>query len=272
MPSTGRLRYLDIAAKPVSHSGARGRASGTLVLIHAFPLTARMWDPQQSLSDQGWRLILPHLRGFDGGSGDPPATSIDDYAGDIIDLLDTLHIEDAVIGGLSMGGYVTFALLRNASRYFRGVVLADTRPQADTPEGVQGRERMLALVRTNGATAVADEMIPKLLGESTRRDRPDIVEHVRALILSNSSDAIAGAVTALKTRPDSTPLLSTIHLPTLIIVGEEDTLTPPALSEAMHRSIAGSELVTLPKAGHMASLEQPQAFNAALAHFLTHRV
>jgi len=231
-----------------------------------------MWDPQQVLSEQGWRVIMPQLRGFDGGSGDPPATSMDDYAGDIVDLLDTLHIEDAVVGGLSMGGYVTFALLRNASRYFRGVVLADTRSEADTPEGLQGRERMRALVQAKGAAAVAEEMIPKLLGESTRRDRPDIVEYVRALILSNSSEAVADAITALKTRPDSTPLLATIHLPTLIVVGEEDTLTPPALSESMHRSIAGSELVIIPKAGHMSNLEQPLAFNAALARFLAHRV
>jgi pimeloyl-ACP methyl ester carboxylesterase len=131
---------------------------------------------------------------------------------------------------------------------------------------------MLALVQAKGPAAVADEMIPKLLGESTRRDRPDLVEHVRALILSNSSEAIADAITALKTRPDSTPLLSTIHLPTLILVGEEDTLTPPALSESMHRSIAGSELATIPRAGHMSNLEQPVAFNAAVAGFLAHRV
>ncbi len=123
---------------------------GTLVLIHAFPLNARMWEPQLALAANGWRVIAPHLRGFDGGSTDPAATSMDDYAGDVIDLLDALHVEDAVIGGLSMGGYVTFALLRHAPRYFRGLVLADTRPQADTPEGVEGRRKMLALVRRKG--------------------------------------------------------------------------------------------------------------------------
>lgn len=273
MPSTGRLRYLDVPAKPVADAGSRGRAVGTLILIHGFPLSARMWEPQQqAISEQGWRVITPQLRGFDGGLADPLATSMDDYAGDIIDLLDTLHIENAVIGGLSMGGYVTFALLRNAARYFRGVVLADTRPQGDTPEAIQGRERMLALVQSKGAAAVAEEMLPKLLGESTRRDRPAIVEQVRTLILSNSADAITGALKALMSRPDSTPLLYTIHVPTLILVGEEDVITPPALSEAMHRAIAGSELVTIPGAGHMSNLEQPHAFTAALARFLTHRV
>ena len=116
---------------------------------------------------------------------------MDDFAADVIDLLDALHIEDAVIGGLSMGGYATFALFRHAPRYFRGIVLADTRPQADTPEAVEGRKRLLAVVRQKGAAAVADEMLPKLLGETTRRERPDIVAHVGDLIRSNSADAIA---------------------------------------------------------------------------------
>ena len=111
-----RLRFLDVPAKPLS--GSRGRAVGTLVLIHGFPLSARMWEPQLVLAEQGWRLIVPHLRGFDEGPAGRSATSMDDSAGDVIDLLDSLHVEQAVIGGLSMGGYVTFALLRNAAYVF----------------------------------------------------------------------------------------------------------------------------------------------------------
>jgi pimeloyl-ACP methyl ester carboxylesterase len=197
---------------------------------------------------------------------------MDDSAGDVIDLLDSLHVEQAVIGGLSMGGYVTFALLRNAATYFQGLVLADTRPQADTPEGVQARQRMLTLVRDQGPGAVADDMLPRLLGESTRRQRADLVEEVRAIVLSNGTEAIAGAITAMMTRPDSTPLLSTIKLPTLIVVGEEDTLTPPQLSVDMHNAISGSQLVRIPGAGHLSNLEQPAAFNEALITFLNRRV
>lgn len=231
-----------------------------------------MWEPQLSLAENGWRVIAPQLRGMDGGSVEQPALSMDDHAADVIDLLDALHVEDAVIGGLSMGGYVVFALLRHAPRYVRGLVLADTRPQADTPEGVEGRRRMLALVKEKGAAAVADEMIPKLLGEHTRRARPDLAEHVRALILANSPEAIANAITALMTRSDSTSLLSSIHCPTLILAGDEDALTPPALSEQMYEAIGGSEYILVPNAGHLSSLEQPEAFNAALARFLEHRV
>jgi pimeloyl-ACP methyl ester carboxylesterase len=231
-----------------------------------------MWEPQLTLAEHGWRVLAPHYRGMDGGIQDPPAASIDDYAGDVIDLLDSLHVEDAVIGGLSLGGYVAFALFRHAPRYFRGIVLADTRSPADPPEAAEGRTRLLSAVRDQGPSAVADEMVPRLLGETTRAERPDIVERVRTLILSNPATAIAGAITAIMTRPDSTPLLSSIHCPTLILVGDQDALTPPVMSRDMQRGIAGSELVVVPKAGHLSSLEQPSAFNAALARFLEHRL
>jgi 3-oxoadipate enol-lactonase len=263
-----RLRYLDIPPRLSSDSGSRGRAIGTLVLIHGFPLSAHMWEPQFALSEEGWRIIAPHLRGFDDGDGGRPATSMDDFAGDVIDLLDTLHVEQAVMAGLSMGGYVTFAMLRNAPSYFQGLILADTRPQADTPEGKAARQGMLTLVRDKGPSAVADDMLPKLLGESTRQHHPGLIDEVRTIILSNGAEAIAGAITAMMTRPDSTATLSTIKLPTLIVVGEEDTLTPPQLSVDMHNAISGSELVRISKAGHMANFEQPQAFNDAVAKFL----
>ena len=267
-----RLRYLDIPARLTSDPGARGRPLGTLVLIHGFPLSAHMWEPQFVLSEYGWRLIVPHLRGFDEGPDGRTAAAMDEFAGDLIDLLDDLHVEQAVFCGLSMGGYITFALLRNAASYFQGLILADTRPQADTPEALQGRRRMQALVREKGPAAVAEDMLPKLLGESTRQDQPGLVETVRNIILSNGAETIAGALTALMTRPDSTPMLPTIKLPTLIIVGEEDTITPPQLSVDMHRAIARSELVTVARAGHLSNLEQPDAFNLAVSQFLTHRL
>lgn len=251
---------------------ASERRRGVLVLLHAFPLNARMWEGQLGLAGGGWRVIAPHFRGVDGGTGDPPTTSIDDYAGDVIDLLDALHIDQAVIAGLSMGGYTAFALLRLAARYVQGLILADTRSEGDTPEGLEARRKMLDLVQSKGAPGVGEEMIPKLVGETTRRSRVEVIDRVRSLILSNSPESIAGAVRALMTRPDSTPLLSKIHVPTLILVGAEDTVTPPALSEKMHGAIAGSELAVIPEAGHLVNLERPDLFNAALARFLSHRV
>ena len=223
---------------------------------------------------KGWRLITPDLRGFGGSTelDSVSALSMADYADDVVDLLQELSVKQAVIGGCSMGGYAAFAMLRHAASYFQGLILADTRSEADTPEGVEGRKKMLELVQTKGPAAVAEEMIPKLLSETTRRTRPDAVDRVRSLVLSNSADAIAGSVRALMTRPDSTPLLSTIHFPTLIVVGDEDTVTPPAAAEKMHGSIGGSELTVIAGAGHLSNLEQPEAFNVALARFLAHRL
>jgi 3-oxoadipate enol-lactonase len=267
VPAVGRFRYLEA----VPGHGAPSR--GTLLLIHAFPLSARMFAPQLApLADFGWRVIAPHLRRFDGADSDPAARSVDDYAADLQELLDALHVEQAVIGGVSLGGYVAFALLRRAPRRFRALLLADTKSEADTPDAAEGRKKMLQLVREKGAAGVADDMMPKLLGRTTRAGRPDLVERVRTMVLSNPTDAIADAIGALMTRPDSTPLLAAIQCPTLIIVGEEDVVTPRPLAEGMHRAIAGSELVGIAEAGHLANLEQPDSFNAALAGFLEHRV
>lgn len=268
MPSIGRLRFLE--ALPAPESPKRRR--GTLVLLHAFPLSGRMWEAQLALASHGWHVIAPNVRGVDGQDDDPSANSIDDYAADIIDLLDGLHIDEAVVGGLSMGGYVAFAILRHAPSYVRALILADTRSQADTPEGLDGRRKLLALVGERGADAVADQMIPKLLGETTRTTKPDVVDHVRGLIRSNSTDAIAGGIRALMSRPDSTPQLASIHVPTLIVVGEQDGITPPSAAEEMQARIAGAELVRIPDAGHLSNLEQPTVFNAVLARFLEHRV
>ncbi len=275
MPTLGRFHYLEAIPPASSHGGGRrgNREAGTLLLIHGFPLTARMWEPQLELARRGWRVIAPHLRGFGGAPAVPaPARSLDDFAGDLVDLLDALHVGEAVVGGLSMGGYIAFALIRRAPRYVRGLILADTRAQADSPEALEARRRLLAAVERVGASAAADEMLPKLVGSRTRTDQPQLVETLRAMILGNPAETIAGAITALMTRPDSQPLLATIACPTLVIVGEEDGITPPPMSEAMQRAIPGAELVVIPAAGHMSNMEQPAEFNRAVADFLDRRL
>jgi pimeloyl-ACP methyl ester carboxylesterase len=257
--AAGRMRYLEAGS------------GWPVVLLHAFPLSADMWRPQLEQAPDGWRLIAPDLRGFGrsaGPSSSAGPTTMDDLAADIVQLLDILELERATIGGLSMGGYVTFALFRRAPERFFRMILADSRAQADTPDGREARHKMLELVRRGGARAVADEMLPKLLGESTRRERPDVAQRVRNLIEVNETPGIAGAIEAMMTRPDSTPLLASIGVPALIVVGAEDTLTPPADSESMNRQIRRSQLVTLPQAGHLSSLEVPDAFSTALANFL----
>ncbi|MFL6279651.1 MAG: alpha/beta fold hydrolase, partial [Vicinamibacterales bacterium] len=162
-----------------------------VVLIHAFPLNADMWRPQLERVPEGWQFIAPDMRGFGPEAArDPSAVTLDDMARDIVTLLDELAIDTAVIGGLSMGGYITFALFRRAPERFSGMILADTRAQADTPEGLDGRRKMIALARAEGAAGVAASMLPKLLGSTSLERRPDLPKKVRAMIESASAAAI----------------------------------------------------------------------------------
>jgi pimeloyl-ACP methyl ester carboxylesterase len=249
-------------------------AGQPLLLLHAFPLNADMWAPQIESPPAGWRLIAPDLRGFEppspGGPGRSgrPVESMDDYAADVVDLLDSLHLDHVVVGGLSMGGYVAFALYRRAARYVRGLILADTRPQADSEEGREGRRTMQKLVAEQGSRAVADLMIPKLLADP---GADGVGSRVRDTIESIDPDGILHALTALITRPDSTELLPRIGAPTMVIVGERDTVTPVADAEAMHRQIRGSRMDVIPGAGHLSNIEQPARFNTLVSRFLAER-
>jgi pimeloyl-ACP methyl ester carboxylesterase len=243
----------------------KGRA---LILLHAFPLSADMWQSQLDRVPDGWRFLAPDLRGFGAGGGVPPSLTVDDYAGDVLALMNALGIETAVIGGLSMGGYVTFALFRRAPERFAGVILADTKAQADTADGRAGRLAMSETLRTRGVGAVVDELLPKLVGETTRRERPEVLAETRQLMEANHPGAIEAALHALMTRPDSTPDLGRVGCPTLVIVGQEDTVTPAADAELLARSIPATELVVLPRVGHLSNLEAPDDFSSALTRFL----
>ncbi len=239
----------------------------SIVLLHAFPLNAALWRPQVEAAPAGWRLVAEDLPGF-GSSAQPPARSLDDMARGVLGTLDDLGITRAVIGGLSMGGYLTLALYRLAPERFSGMILADTRAPPDTEQQKEGRRKMLTTVRERGASGVADEMLPKLLGATSHRERPALAGTVRQMIEANAPDAISGAIEAIMNRLDSTPMLPSITVPTLIICGEEDVLTPPSDSAALHRGIPGSRLVNLPGAGHLSNIEVPDPFTRALVGFL----
>ena len=197
---------------------------------------------------------------------------MDDYAADVLSLMDGLELDDAVIGGLSMGGYVAFAIYRLAPARFTGLVLADTRPQADTPQALEGRVRLREVLTKEGPAGVAGQMLPKLLGDATRRDRPDIVQQARTMIESASPVGIDAAIGALMTRPDSTPVLDAIACATLVLVGEHDEITPVPEAEAMQRAIGRSTLSVIRGAGHLSSLEQPDVFSRGLSDFLLARL
>lgn len=260
-----REQHIDLAAGTVRYLNAGN--GWPVVLLHGFPLTADMWHPQLENVPHGWRYIAPDLRGF-GAAATTPARTMDDFADAVLSFLDAMRLDKVTLGGLSMGGYVLFAVLRRAPERVTAVILADTRATADTEQGRAGRTKMLETVRTKGVSAVADEMMPKLLGESTRRTRRDVELRVREIAAANRPEAIAGAIEAMRDRPDSTPVLDRISVPTLVLVGEEDTLTTPADAEAMRARISRAHLVDLPRAGHLSNLEAPDEFSAALADFL----
>ena len=242
-----------------------------LVLLHAFPIGANLWEPQVKSVPAGWRLITPDLRGFGGSTETDSVNSLSmaDYAADVVDLLDELGVTRAVIGGCSMGGYVALALYQSAAQLFEGLVLANTRAGADSPESRANRRNMLALLDREGASGVAREMMPKLLGKTTHESNSNSESYIRRLIKQQSPIAIRSAIQRMMHRPDSTLLLAQVSVPTLVITGAEDEMIPVEESRKMAAAIPGAKLVIIPGAGHLANLEQPEAFNAALNEFLT---
>jgi pimeloyl-ACP methyl ester carboxylesterase len=236
-----------------------------LLLVHAFPLSGAMWLRQLSALASGRRVIAPDLRGFGATASGSGARGLDQFADDLAGLLDQLAVDKATVAGLSMGGYISFALWRRHRARIGGLILADTRAGADTEEGKQGREQSARLAETQGAGAIADQMLPKLLSSNAATP---VRDEVRRLIEANHPAGIAAALRAMAARPDSAPLLAEIDVPTLVIVGGEDGLTPPAEAKALHTGISGSRLVEIPGAGHLSNMENPEAFNAAVEEFL----
>jgi len=238
-----------------------------LVLLHAFPVDARMWQPLRDGIATRHRLITPDQRGL-GRSPLPDSDrepSLDDAARDLLALLDRLELRQVVLGGCSMGGYLTMAVLRLAPERVAGMVLIDTKATADTPEAARNRRELAQRAETEGVRGwLAEQMLPTLLSAETRRARPDVTGTVRDLIERQQGSGVAWAARAMATRPDSTELLAGADVPTLVVVGEQDALTPPEAARAMAESLPGGELVVVPQAGHLTPLEAPATVTEAV--------
>lgn len=236
-----------------------------LLLVHGYPLDHTMWR-QQLNAFPGWRTLAPDLRGFGRSTAPDIGYSMAAYADDLVALLDALGVGQAVLVALSMGGYVAFETLRRHRERIRALVLADTRAQPDTPEGRQARDASMLTVRERGAAAIADAMLPRLVGQAASAG---LREELRTMMAAAPVAGIAGALAAMRDRPDSRPLLPTLaDLPTLVVVGAEDALTPPPDSELMARGIPGARFVVLTGAAHLTPMERPEAFNREVAAFL----
>ena len=240
-----------------------------VIFLHAFPLNRTTWAPQVAGLSDRYRVVTIDLRGH--GESDAPMWryTLDQFAEDVHGLLKHLGIARATFVGLSMGGYILFALYRTHPALFQALVLADTRATADTPDAKAARFSMAQIAYRRGTSVIADLMLPKLLSPAACEHRADLRDHLRTIITGNQVSGIVGDLMAMEERPDSTPLLSTISVPTLVIVGEEDLASPPEDVKSMADRIPGSTFVRIPQAGHLSNMENPVAFNEALLSFLT---
>jgi 3-oxoadipate enol-lactonase len=241
-----------------------------VVLLHGFPHDRGLWSAQIAALEEslpGTRLLLPDLPGF-GGSTPLPEPSMDGYADAIAAMLDAAGIDRAVIGGLSMGGYVALAFWRRHASRVKALLLLDTKAGADGDAAKLKRRELITTVEAQGVGTIVDGLITGQLGQTTRATNPALVEQVTAMLRRAPASGVIGAATAMMTRVDSTSTLATITVPTLVLVGEEDTLTPPSDAIALSTGIARARLVTVPDAGHLSPLEQPTVVNAAIAEFL----
>ena len=249
---------------------ARDTGSGrAVVLLHAFPLSSAMWLAQREELSDTCRVVTPDQRGFGGsplGEDDP---SLDRAADDVAALLDALSLDRVVLGGLSMGGYVAMAFLRRHADRVAALILADTKAVADGPQARANRERMANAVSADEAsTVLVDEVLPTLLGATTVAERPLVSGRVKGLVQAAPAAAVAWAQRAMAARPDSFDALRAVSVPTLVVVGDEDRLSPPEDAQAMADAVTGARLEVLPRAGHLSAMECPEEFNAAVLKFV----
>jgi 3-oxoadipate enol-lactonase len=238
-----------------------------VVFLHAFPLDSRMFEPQAEALAGFRHLITPDFPGFGRSPRAPAQPDMRYYAEGVRGLLDRLKLDRAVLGGVSMGGYVVFECLRLFPERVTGLVLANTRPEPDSDEIRENRRKMARRVAEEGVEVLVELQMERLLAPDTIENDERVVERVRAMILESNPNGVVAALGAMRERPDSTPLLGKIEVPTLVIGGEQDGISSPEVMGAMAEKIPDSRHVTLSNAGHLSNLEAPDGFNTALKEF-----
>lgn len=242
-------------------------AGPPLVLVHAFPLDRRMWEPQAELAET-CRLLTPDLFGFGESGLAPGGWTMDSAADALAEWLTGLGLGRVIVGGLSMGGYVALAFARRHPQRVQGLILADTRAEADSDEAKANRAKAVQTVADGGPAALIEQMLPKVLSDQTRRHKPAVEGRVRELARSQSAEGVTAAIAALRDRPDSMAALAGFKFPALVLVGSADTLTPPSAAEAMAAKLSDVTSETFWGAGHLTNLEAPHEFNAAVRRWV----
>ncbi len=239
-----------------------------LVLLHPFPVNHHFWKPVAALLSDKFRIILPDLRGHGESPGGEAPIPMAQHAADVIAVCDAAGVGRAIFGGVSIGGYVLFELWRRIPERISALIFCDTKASPDTAEARKGRLQAADDVLQSGPGEFFDGMIPRVIGETTRRRRPDLVAAVRAMMNTNRAAGIAGVQRGMAARPDSLLTLKTISVPALVLVGGEDTSTPVAEAELMNRQMPHSQLRVVPGGGHYAVFEQPETVAGMMRQFL----
>jgi len=238
-----------------------------LLLVHGFPLDHSMWDGQHALSEH-CRLLIPDLPGFGSSRYDGEEWCMDRIASELMKWLDAIQVPQVIYCGLSMGGYLGWRFWKNDPQRLLALIACNTRAAADSEIVARARHMSAAAVRQQGVGGMAAEMIPRLLAEPTRMNRPEIADQVARMISQSSPATVAQAQLAMATRPDATSWLTEIGCPALFVGGQFDPITPSDEMRANARLLTGSQFVEIPQVGHLSPLENPELFNSAVMDFL----
>lgn len=252
--------------QPIAYED-RGSGPG-LVLLHAFPLDSSMWRGQFDALAENFRVIAPDLPGF-GESAVSPGLTVDAMSDVVAELLDHLGVnERVVVGGVSMGGYVALGFARLYPQRVRALILADTKADPDDENARGNRDRVIELAIEKGTAALIEELLPRMLAPETANRRPEVQQYVRKTAERQPAEGVVAALRALRDRPDARPGLPHVSFPTIVLVGEQDAITPPDVAQELAGHLPHARLVTIPDAGHLSNLENPEAFNMAVLEFL----
>ena len=261
-------KYIDVNGIKICYEDS-GEGKLPIIFIHGFPFDKSMWESQVQFLKNFQRVIHYDIRGYGKSTGGNQPASISIYTDDLILLMEALQIDKAIVCGLSMGGYILLNALNRYPQKFAGIILADSQCISDTPEGKEKRMKTIKQIEENGLTDFSQSFVGNIFSKEALVNKSEIVDKIRSIILSTSSEIVTGTLNALAKRDETCSTLEKIKIPVLILCGKEDSITPPAQSEKMKNEIPGSTMFLIDKAGHMSNLEQPEEFNMHINNFIS---
>jgi len=268
MRSTGRNIELTIDNLVVNYDDEGDEKAPAIIFIHGFPFNKSMWDMQVEALKDNYRVIAYDIRGHGNSDAGDEEFSIDLFVNDLLCLMDALELDNVILCGLSMGGYVALRAIENYPELFDALILSDTQCAADTPEGKEKRLKAIENIKENGVENYADESIKNLFAAESFITRIKVIAAVKNMIVGTSVESLINTLFALSTREETCIKLDDIKMPVLIMVGSEDKITPLGAARVMHEGIPDSFLKVIAHAGHLANLENPSVFNHHLRKFL----